>query len=491
MCALKPEDADQQGQTALVQFRSSDSQKTGPSLDVPLCSTPLQLTRLLNNLLNNEDPLPFAFFLTDSHTEITISLQHVMQAVSISRERIISITYQPQSLFHVRNITRCTSSLPGHTEAILTASFSPDCNFIATGSGDTNVRLWNPDSQIPDKILEGHKNWVLVVSFSPNATRLASASMDASVRVWDPSSGTLIGKPLIGHKKWITALAWQPFHVSVDCTGLVSASKDNCLRIWNTTTSKSIKTLVGHTASVTCVRWSGENVVYSASQDRTIKVWNPSSGLPLRTISAHGHWVNALALSTDYILRCGAFPTLDDKTRYVNNTLSQSEAKNRYEATKGTRSGGRERMVSGSDDFTLLLWDGLSEDDKERRVIPLARMTGHQQLVNDVLFSPDGLYIASASFDKSVRVWNGTTGQFLFTLRGHIGAVYRVVWSADSRMLLSASRDSTCKVWEIRTRKVKSDLPGHSDEVYTVDWSPDGKRAVSAGKDKMVKIWHH
>lgn len=65
--------------------------------------------------------------------------------------------------------------------------------------------------------------------------------------------------------------------------------------------------------------------------------------------------------------------------------------------------------------------------------------------MNDVKFSPDTRIIASASFDKSIKLWDGNTGAFITTLRGHVQAVYMVSWSADSRLLVSGSADSTLK----------------------------------------------
>ena len=88
--------------------------------------------------------------------------------------------------------------------------------------------------------------------------------------------------------------------------------------------------------------------------------------------------------------------------------------------------GGGERLVSCSDDFTLFMWD--PENSKR----PVLRMTGHVQAVNHIAFSPDGRYLASASFDRKVKVWDGRTGKFIATLHGHVAAVYQVCWSADS-----------------------------------------------------------
>ena len=86
-------------------------------------------------------------------------------------------------------------------------------------------------------------------------------------------------------------------------------------------------------------------------------------------------------------------------------------------------------------------------------------MTGHQGIVNHVSFSADGRWIASCSFDKSVRIWDGLTGKYIVRLLGHVQRVYQSVWSADSRLIATASADSTVKIWNLKTKKLITDLP--------------------------------
>ncbi len=155
--------------------------------------------------------------------------------------------------------------------------------------------------------------------------------------------------------------------------------------------------------------------------------------------------------------------------------------------------GGAELLVSCSDDFTLFLWR--PHDTTSSSAAP-TRMTGHQQAVNHISFSPDGRYIASASFDKKVKLWDGRTGKFLQSFAGHVGPVYQVCWSADSRLFASASRDSTVKVWSARVGHAGGPskpvalhtLSGHADEVFALDWSPTGEILASGGRDRVIKL---
>ncbi|ORX96563.1 putative Angio-associated migratory cell protein [Basidiobolus meristosporus CBS 931.73] len=450
----------------IAQFKSAEGDSTGPPLNIPADVTPEQLS---------EETMPYSF-MVDGADIITSLHKDIIVGQKRSTEDSITITYHPQAVFRVRAVTRCSSTLSGHSEAILSCSFSPDGSQLATGSGDTTVRIWDLNTETPHHTLAGHKNWVLYISWSPDGKFLASGSMDNMVRLWDPKTGKPVGDALRGHTKWITCIAWEPLHLNPKCTRFATSSKDGTVRIWDTRFRRAVITLSQHTAAVTCVKWGGDGLIYTSSQDKTIKVWD-SEGKLVKTLEGHGHWVNTMALSTDSVLRTGSF----DHTgkRYTNEEEAKEVAFKRWEEAKGKRP---ERLVSGSDDFTMYLWEPATSKK------PIARLTGHQKLVNQVCFSPDGRIIASASFDNSVKLWDGFTGKFIASLRGHVGPVYQVVFSSDSRMVMSGSKDSTLKIWDMKTKKLKLDLPGHQDEVYTVDWSPGGDRAASGGKDRTLKM---
>jgi ribosome assembly protein 4 len=322
-----------------------------------------------------------------------------------STEDTINLQYTPQAVFRVRAISRCSASIAGHGEAILATQFSPkNSSRMLSGSGDSTARIWDCETGTPVHTLKGHSSWVLAVCWSPDASMIATGSMDNTVCLWNPTKGSQIGGPLKGHTKWITSLAWEPYHLAKQGTPrIASASKDSTVRIWNAVLGRIESVLSGHKSSVTCVKWGGTGKIYTSSQDKTVKIWDASTGTLSQSLTAHAHWVNHLALSSDFVLRTA----YHDHTGVVpsSDSAKVEQAKSRFEKASTTNGKTIERLVTASDDFTMYLWEpGTSSK-------PIARMLGHQKQVNYVTFSPDGLYIASAGFDNHVKLWNARDGK--------------------------------------------------------------------------------
>jgi WD40 repeat protein len=116
-------------------------------------------------------------------------------------------------------------------------------------------------------------------------------------------------------------------------------------------------------------------------------------------------------------------------------------------------------------------------------------LRGHTDYVTSVSFSPDGKYIASASLDHTVKVWDTAEGTELLSLKGHIHWVRSVAFSPDGKRLASASDDDTAKVWDADKGQELLSFTGHTSGVTCVAFSPDGKRLASGSWDKTVKVW--
>ncbi|MFZ1025499.1 MAG: CHAT domain-containing protein [Limnoraphis robusta] len=117
------------------------------------------------------------------------------------------------------------------------------------------------------------------------------------------------------------------------------------------------------------------------------------------------------------------------------------------------------------------------------------RLEGHDQGVNSVTFSPDGKMLASASDDKTIKLWNAQTGAVIRTLEGHDSMVKSVTFSPDGKTLASGSDDKTIKLWDAQTGAEIRTIKGHDERVWSVSFSPDGKTLASGSRDKTIKLW--
>lgn len=116
-------------------------------------------------------------------------------------------------------------------------------------------------------------------------------------------------------------------------------------------------------------------------------------------------------------------------------------------------------------------------------------LRGHSGEVWSVAFSPDGTRLATASQDKTAKVWDAATGTEILTLAGHGESVSSVAFSPDGTRLATGSQDKTAKVWDAATGKETLTLVGHTSGINHVAFSPDGTRLATASRDRTTKIW--
>jgi predicted NACHT family NTPase len=140
-------------------------------------------------------------------------------------------------------------------------------------------------------------------------------------------------------------------------------------------------------------------------------------------------------------------------------------------------------LASGSLDKTIKIWNMSTGQE-------IRTLNGHSIAVFSVAFSPDGRTLASGSGDKTIKIWNMATGQEILTLNGHSELVLSVAFSPDGRTLASGSWDKTIKIWNILTGQEIRTLNVHSDSVHSVAFSPDGRTLASGSGDKTIKIWN-
>ena len=142
-------------------------------------------------------------------------------------------------------------------------------------------------------------------------------------------------------------------------------------------------------------------------------------------------------------------------------------------------------VVSGSYDKTIRVWDA------KTGITVSGPFEGHTDSVFSVAFSPDGKYVVSGSADRMIRVWDAETGNTVSgPFEGHTDSVWSVAFSPDGKYVVSGSYDKTIRIWDAeKGNTVSWPFEGHTDCVWSVAFSPDGKYVVSGSYDKTIRVW--
>jgi len=142
-------------------------------------------------------------------------------------------------------------------------------------------------------------------------------------------------------------------------------------------------------------------------------------------------------------------------------------------------------VASTSFDRTVKLWDW-------RYGTEIKTLRDHSEPINNVAYSYDGKFIASCSDDKSIKIWSTdlTTKEPLMTLLGHEAPVLTVLFSFDSKKMISSDQDGNIKVWSMPDGRLLRTIKAHNELIQDVSFAyNDDRTIVSASLDKKVKLW--
>ena len=406
--------------------------------------------------------------------------QHLKTTTSLSPELKNMETRIAATLQQAVYGTVERNRLEGHQDVVWDACFSPNGNYIASGSVDKTVKVWTPDGQLL-RTFVGHTGNITSVSFSPDSQIIASASQDGTIKLWPIialSTITEIVTPITlqGHRLSVSSVTFSP-----DGRLIASASEDGRLKLWSRG-GRLLRTIYRSANALNSVAFSPDGQVLAiASTDGTVKVIK-LDGTPLYNLD-HTNNPNQKAYRVSFSPDGKLIATVgQDQTLKLWSSQGQL-----LKTLKGDNS--KFYGVSFSPDSKLV---ATSADNKNIYLWTvegtlLKQWQGQVDKVTNVQFSPDGKTLVSSSYDKTVKLWS-TNLTPLKTLTGHQHRVLAVSFSPNGEMFASASRDTTVKLWS-RTGALLTTLTGHQDRVTSVSFSPDGELLATTGYDRTVKLW--
>lgn len=285
--------------------------------------------------------------------------------------------------------------------------------------------------------LTGHTGAVTALAYTAGGTTIVTAGKDETLRIWNAASASL-ARTIELDDGPATALA-------VDGNRILTGHANGQVVLWDADRAERLGSYKRNDAEVWSVTFIGAQDRFAvASHDWKIALWDTATtAAPVHVLDAHDNAVQAMAFGTS-----GKGPVL----------------------------------ISGSADKSVKLWD-LDTFEKVRTY------RGHNDYVTAVAYSGGGKQLASSSLDGNVRIWSGQSNRLTRSLSAHQGRANALAFAPSGDVLASAGADGKVRVWDYKHRRTPKTLTSHAGSVTAIAFSPDGQRIASAGDDGLVRIW--
>ncbi len=309
-------------------------------------------------------------------------------------------------------------SISEHKGGISSLIFSPNGKYLASGSYDKTIKIW--EVKTSKKILEISGNELYrCLDFSPDNKFIAVGSLDNQIKIFDLSDGSIIYL-LEGHINAVTSLDFSP-----NGKLLASSSDDGTVRLWDILTEEEIGCFPEYSSCVKDVSFSPNGKYLASGSWRTeesddefndygeIKIWDIKTGEEVQAFSTPKSCVYSLSYSPDGKYLAGGGGRYDEEFNYYGE---------------------------------IKIWDVKTGERIKLFSVP-------DYSVNSISYSPDGKYLVSGHDDSSLKIWEVSTGKQIKTIFGNTASISSVSYSPNGKYLASSSWDyegGIIKIWEIR-----------------------------------------
>lgn len=466
------------------------------------------------------------------------------------RSRLTVLFFLPLPGVFGQNIETVVQT--GHYGGVTAAYYSPDGQFIATGSADKTVKLWRRSDGKEIRSFQGNASeinqveinrqgtsilsvsaggtctvWDLAsgitaiqlkpegdkftcASFHPDGTKIIAGSRKSHIAVWDIRSGNKISElKAVQQDLYVWGKYDYPESKSVSFSSdgkfIVAGVADYTAILWDAATGKELrkykKTNSSCTSCVVEARISPDNKYIISAYSDSLKIFDRETGALVRELYGQGGSPEGISISADnrYIagFEYGIVEVWDLKTWKMvlkagdnsgKRILSIAISPDGKEIIAGNEKRTAEVYVISSGENAMTLKGYLNQVDE--RILTDSYMYW-AALVNEARLSPDGKYIAVGRSGNNVRLIDFTTGKVYKTLKGHKSMVISLCFSSDGKYLATGGLDGKAIVWDVETGDTIRSIsfPDEKLAIFSVDISDDNKMLATADWGGLVTIW--